>query len=143
MRTIRALLTIVVLVAAGAIAYAYLTGWRVHLDRSSRPSESVGTAGSLERARESGAEIGEKAAVTAKKVGETVEEAALTTKIKAKMALDDDVKASAINVTTNGGVVTLEGTVRSKAERDRAISLARETSGVSRVVDRLEIHPIR
>ena len=48
------------------------------------------------------------------------------------MALDDSVKARAINVTTHGTTVTLSGTVDSNAERDRAMALARETDGVTK-----------
>ena len=59
--------------------------------------------------------------------------------IKAKMALDDTVKAAAIDVETDGGVVTLKGTVRSQAERTRAAQLARETDGVTSVRDRLVV----
>jgi osmotically-inducible protein OsmY len=55
------------------------------------------------------------------------------------MALDDLVKARAIDVTTNGTTVTLTGTVSSHAEHDRAVALARETKGVTRVVDGLRI----
>ena len=46
-------------------------------------------------------------------------ESALTTKIKAKMALDDRVTARAIGVDTAGTVVTLTGSVGSNAERDQ------------------------
>jgi osmotically-inducible protein OsmY len=42
-------------------------------------------------------------------------------------------------VTTNGTVVTVSGTVRSVTEHDRVVALARETNGVTRVVDHLEI----
>jgi osmotically-inducible protein OsmY len=49
------------------------------------------------------------------------------------------VKARAIDVTTNGTTVTLRGTVSSRDEHDRAVALARETIGVSRVVDELRI----
>ena len=55
------------------------------------------------------------------------------------MALDDSVKSRSINVTTDGTVVTLSGTVESVKEHDRAIALARETDGVSQVVDRLRV----
>jgi hyperosmotically inducible protein len=89
------------------------------------------------RARERGAEIGERAAVATAKVEETINEAALSAKIKAKMALDDMVKARAINVTTHATTVTLSGVVESKAEHDRAVALARETAGVTDVVDDL------
>src|ERR1700681_3047625 len=66
------------------------------------PSSRVGTTGVIdtEKARERGAELGQKAAAAAARVQETVTEAALTTKIKAKMALDDSVKARAIDVST-------------------------------------------
>lgn len=66
-----------------------------------------------------------------------VEAAALSGKIKSKMALDDMVRARTIGVSTTNGVVTLEGTVRSVAERDQAVRLARDTNGVTRVIDHL------
>jgi osmotically-inducible protein OsmY len=65
--------------------------------------------------------------------------AALTPKIKAKMALDDLVKASDINVDTEGSVVTLTGVVGSSQERRRALRIATETEGVTKVVDRLRV----
>ena len=99
--------------------------------------ERADTSDAVERARQSGAEIGERAAIATTKVEETLSEAGLTAKIKAKMTLDDLVKARTIDVTTQGTTVTLTGTVESKAERDRAVSLARETDGVTRVVDEL------
>jgi osmotically-inducible protein OsmY len=42
-------------------------------------------------------------------------------------------------VSTTNHVVTLRGEVRSAAEHDRAVHLARETAGVSEVVDRLGV----
>jgi osmotically-inducible protein OsmY len=104
----------------------------------SLPSQTE-TSDTVERARESAADIGEKAGVAASTVGATLDEAALTTKIKAKMALDDLVKARSINVTTRGTTVTLSGIVESKVEHDRAMALARETEGVSQVVDDLKM----
>jgi hyperosmotically inducible protein len=55
------------------------------------------------------------------------------------MALDDAIKARGIDVTTNDGVVTISGSGPSQAEHDRAMALARDTEGVTRVVDHLEI----
>jgi hyperosmotically inducible protein len=63
----------------------------------------------------------------------------LTAKIKAKMALDDRVKAANIDVDTTGSVVTLTGRVSSDEERRRAVQLARETDGVTSVIDRLAV----
>jgi osmotically-inducible protein OsmY len=42
-----------------------------------------------------------------------------------------------INVDTLDGVVTLTGDVRSQAEKDTTVRLARETTGVREVNDRL------
>ena len=68
-------------------------------------------------------------------------ETSITATIKAKIALDDFVKERVIGVSTRNSVVTLTGRVQSPAEHDRAVSLARETQGVSRVVDRIVIEP--
>ena len=128
------------IVVVGVAGFLYLGYWA---GRGSSPAQpgSVGTGGATntERARERAAELGEKAAGAAAKVQEGVTEASITGKIKAKMALDDSVKARSINVTTSGSVVTVSGTVASVREHDRAIALARETDGVSQVVDHLRV----
>src|SRR5262249_3254653 len=64
----------------------------------------------------------------------------ITTAVKTKMATDDTVKASEINVDTNHRVVTLTGTVDSQAAKDQAVLIARGTKGVTDVVDRLEVN---
>ena len=115
----------------------YFGGVRTREALSTRADIPPQASDTVERARERGAEIGEKAAVAATRVEKTIDEAALTAKIKAKMALDDSVKARAINVTTHGTTVTLSGTVESHAERDRAMALARETDRVTKVIDDL------
>jgi osmotically-inducible protein OsmY len=106
---------------------------------SRQPAAEVGTSGAVDKARERGAELGEKAAVAGEKLKDAAHDAAITSKIKAKMALDDSVKARAIDVSTDGSTVTVSGTVRSRAERDRAIALARETAGVTTVIDHLSL----
>jgi hyperosmotically inducible protein len=138
MRTLlRLVLLVVVVVAVGFLFLGYWAG-RARTQPAPAP---IGTTGGIdtERARERAAELGEKAANAASKVQETVSEAGITAKIKAKMALDDSVKSRSINVTTTGSVVTLSGTVESVPEHDRAVALARETDGVSHVVDQLRV----
>jgi osmotically-inducible protein OsmY len=49
------------------------------------------------------------------------------------------VRARTIDVSTTDHVVTVSGTVRSQGEHDRAVELARETNGVTRVVDHLTV----
>jgi hypothetical protein len=63
----------------------------------------------------------------------------ITTAVKSKMAADDAVKAYQVDVDTREGVVTLNGTVGSNAARTRAVMLARETDGVTDVVDNLRV----
>lgn len=63
---------------------------------------------------------------------------ALSARIKTAFAADDLVRARDIKVDVYRAVVTLNGTVHSKAERDKAISIARNTSGVLEVKDNLK-----
>jgi hyperosmotically inducible protein len=133
MSILRFLLVAVVIIVLGAVVMGYLAGQRATLSAPQRAE----TSDTVARARERGAELGERAAAATAKVEETINDASLSAKIKAKMALDDMVKARAINVTTHATTVTLSGVVESKAEHDRAVALARETAGVTDVVDDL------
>jgi hyperosmotically inducible protein len=63
----------------------------------------------------------------------------ITAAIKAKMAADEQVKALNIDVDTKNGVVTLNGTVSSKAEAERAVAIAKEAEGVKSVTSHLVV----
>lgn len=63
----------------------------------------------------------------------------LTTKIQAQYFVDPDVSSLDIDVTTENRVVTLEGEVESNTEKTLAESIARDTEGVTRVVNRLVV----
>jgi hypothetical protein len=69
----------------------------------------------------------------------TETDAGVTTAVKAKLAADDVVKASDVNVTTEDHVVTLTGEVETHAAKERAVRLTRETDGVRGVVDELVV----
>ena len=128
---------LILVIGLFALSYFAAPGWSPFSNRT-RPA-TVGTTGTIDvdKARARGAEVGEKVAIAAEKMKESAAEAALTSKIKAKMMLDDSIKARAIDVTTNGTTVTLSGTVGSAGEHERAVRLARETAGVTHVVDRI------
>src|SRR4029450_3920557 len=66
----------------------------------------------------------------------------ITSAVKSKMAADNTVKASEINVDTHNHVVTLTGTVGSQAEKERAVMIARNTKGVNSVIDDLRVGPV-
>ena len=61
----------------------------------------------------------------------------ITTAVKSKFAADDTVKAYQIDVTTQGGIVTLTGNVDSEAAKQKALQLAQSTKGVKSVVDQI------
>lgn len=68
-----------------------------------------------------------------------VTDSVVTTRVKAKYAVDETVKATKIKVDTKAGIVTLSGNAASKAEADRAVAMARETDGVTSVVNNIRI----
>ena len=136
MRLIRRLVVLAMIVGGGVAAYNYWSdhGWPLR-SRATTPD----TADVKREAVNLASRASAKASVAASQVGVTMSEGALTAKIKSKMALDDHVSARAVDVDTSGSVVTLAGVVGSAAARERAVSLARDTEGVTRVVDRLQV----
>jgi osmotically-inducible protein OsmY len=73
------------------------------------------------------------------KTGEAITDGWITTKVKWFFVGEDLLKGRDITVDTTNRVVTLKGTVTSPAGRNRAVALAKRTSGVQRVVDELTI----
>ena len=80
-------------------------------------------------------------AACGKTVGETIDDTSITTRVKTAMLNDPAVGGLRIDVDTYKGVVTLSGRVKSPAERDQAVALARRTSGVVEVKDALQVLP--
>lgn len=66
-------------------------------------------------------------------------DAATTARVKTALALSRSVSAFDVQVDTLQGVVTLSGTLPSEVARSVAIAIARDTSGVREVQDRLSI----
>lgn len=73
------------------------------------------------------------------KTGDAIDDAWITTKVNWFFMGEDALEGSNINVDTNDNVVTLKGTVRSEAGRNRAKALAQRTEGVKEVRDELTI----
>ena len=65
----------------------------------------------------------------------------ITAAVKTKLLADPAVGGLRIDVDTRTGVVTLSGQVKSQAEREQALKLARETDGVKSVEDKLTVMP--
>ena len=68
-----------------------------------------------------------------KTVGETIDDATITTRVKTSLLNDPAVGGLRIDVETFQGVVTLSGAVKTPAEREKAIAIARRTPGVKDV----------
>jgi len=68
-------------------------------------------------------------------------DAAITASVKTKLLADTSVGGLKIDVDTRDGVVTLTGKVKSQAERDQALRIARESDGVKTVDDKLTVSP--
>ena len=63
----------------------------------------------------------------------------ITVSVKTELMADELVKVRNFNVDTRDGVVTLTGTVQSGEEEAKALEIARNTKGVSAVVDNIVI----
>ena len=83
--------------------------------------------------------LGLAACSSTQSTGEEIDDAGLVTKVKAKLAADSDINPFNIDVDVTDRVVTLSGHVDDAATRREAEQLARDTSGVARVINRIEI----
>ena len=76
-----------------------------------------------------------------KSVGETIDDATITTRVKTSLLNDPDVGGLRIDVDTFKGVVTLSGRVKNRDEETKAVALARKIGGVADVKSTLQIQP--
>lgn len=69
-----------------------------------------------------------------------VKDSVITTKIKAKLAAEKMKSLVHIKVDTDSkGMVVLSGKVRTQEEADKAVSIARETEGVTSVTSHIRV----
>jgi hyperosmotically inducible protein len=64
---------------------------------------------------------------------------ALSARVQSQLSGDARLKGAPVEVTAKNGVILLQGTVGSAAAKQRVLSLARGTDGVTQVVDRLRV----
>jgi osmotically-inducible protein OsmY len=76
-----------------------------------------------------------------KTVGDTIDDATITTRVKTALLNDSQVAGLKIDVDTFKGVVTLSGAVKTRGEEQRAIQIARSVDGVTNVKSTLQINP--
>ena len=72
------------------------------------------------------------------KTGEKLNDKWIESKVMWFLAGEEMLKGNDIDVKVDHGVVKLKGNVRDQAARERAVTLTRDTEGVTRVVDELK-----
>jgi osmotically-inducible protein OsmY len=76
-----------------------------------------------------------------KTIGETIDDATITARVKTSLLNDPEVAGLKIDVDTFKGVVTLSGRVETAAEEAKAVAIARRTPGVISVESTLQVAP--
>ena len=71
--------------------------------------------------------------------GEYIDDAVITTKVKAEIFEEPGLKSAEINVETFKGVVQLSGFVSSQANIDKAVQVARAVKGVKSVKNDMRV----
>ncbi|MBM4439662.1 MAG: BON domain-containing protein [Candidatus Rokubacteria bacterium] len=79
------------------------------------------------------------APASARSVGQVIDDAALTTEIKAKLTADKLSNLMRIEVSTNNGIVTLNGVVEDPERRARAAQIASGVGGVKGLINNIHV----
>jgi osmotically-inducible protein OsmY len=79
------------------------------------------------------------AACGSRSIRPATDDSGVSVRVRTALLNDPQVAATNITVTAANGVVTLSGRVRTPAEADRAVAVARQTSGVADVRSELAV----
>ncbi len=71
--------------------------------------------------------------------GQYMDDAVITTKVKAAIFNEPTLKSTEINVETYKGTVQLSGFVNSRADMNKAVEVARKVEGVVAVKDKMQL----
>jgi osmotically-inducible protein OsmY len=83
--------------------------------------------------------VAAKTSAAADKTGAAVADSVITTKVKADIFKEPELKSMAIHVETQKGVVMLSGFVDTKADADKAVQVARSVEGVTNVKSAIKV----
>lgn len=78
---------------------------------------------------------------TSETMGQHVDDATITTKVKAELLSAKNVKSTHIHVKTRKGIVSLTGTVPTAEDRDNADQVVQNVAGVESVKNHLKVVP--
>jgi hyperosmotically inducible periplasmic protein len=95
-----------------------------------------------DKTKEAAGDAMDKTKEAASKAGENISEAGLTGKVKSKLAADVRLSTlTAVNVDSEGSVVTLSGHVPNARDKRSAEKVAASVDGVTKVVNHLTVAP--
>ena len=86
-------------------------------------------------------EARDRASKSSESIGNSLDDAWIHTKIRSKLLGQGEFPGGSLNVDVKNNVVTLRGTVATKADRTKAEQIARTTEGVKSVRNQLVIKP--
>jgi hyperosmotically inducible periplasmic protein len=78
---------------------------------------------------------------TRQSTGEYIDDATISTRVKARLVESKEVRGREVQVETHNGVVQLSGFVGSATEAKRAVEIARDVPGVRSVKNDIRIKP--
>lgn len=120
------MIILAVALAAGSLGLA-----GCHKNNSQSPADQI---------QQGANQMGQGVKNAATQTGAYMSDAAITSKVKARLAGKQGLSSFDIHVETNNGVVTLTGTVDSQAQRKRAGEVASNTGGVKGVNNELAVN---
>ena len=92
-----------------------------------------------DKAQNAANNAGQKIDSSMNKVGNFMDDSAITAKVKAALVDHKDIKSTDISVKTEKKVVTLSGFVESQAQAELAVTTAKGVEGVASVSDKLHV----
>ncbi|RAM06648.1 molecular chaperone OsmY [Escherichia coli] len=101
---------------------------------------ATGSAYAENNAQTTNESAGQKVDSSMNKVGNFMDDSAITAKVKAALVDHDNIKSTDISVKTDQKVVTLSGFVESQAQAEEAVKVAKGVEGVTSVRDK---RPVR
>lgn len=105
------------------------TGSTTQLANNNTAASNTGSSNSVSNAASNAAD----------KVGATVDNATLTTKVKAALAADAGLSTLKLKVKSSDGAVTITGTVPSQQQKDAVQKVAESVHGVSKVQNEVTV----
>jgi len=72
-------------------------------------------------------------------IGQDLNDTMLTSKIRAKLLQDPDIRSTNIDVDTNNNVITLTGILKTDKERNRVLYVVQKVAGNRQIVNNLSV----